>query len=340
MVRFGIVGILIVAAITLAACGTSREEAPAPADPIPQATLPPLSVEVVGENAPPEPVSDLAAQPLDEPQAAESEAPLASDPIPASALPAPEIVYPPPMPTIAANSVPAAIDYTRPVADAEVVAAALDQPVAGRTGANTVPRQVDPLTVLPLRSRGEVVLYTVRWGDSLRSIADQFGLEENTLIWSNDPFYVNAMAVGMELNILPVDGVYHQSAQPATIADIAAEYDVEPYAIIDSEYNELFGATPQTILPAGMAVVVPGGTGSQQPVYWDPGIVITTDGSNPVGSGVNVGGQIASFAVGDPGSCGEQTVVGGSPPNQFLPIQERYTITQDFTWNHGGIDLA
>jgi murein DD-endopeptidase MepM/ murein hydrolase activator NlpD len=128
------------------------------------------------------------------------------------------------------------------------------------------------------------------------------------------------------------------------VADLAAVYGVDPYAIIDSEFNTLFGASPQTILPEGLRVVVPGGKGSTEPIYWDPGVVIntgafTTDGSNPVGTGIQTGGESASFAVGDPGSCGEQVVSGGSPP-VGAPIWASYRITQDYTWQHSGIDLA
>jgi murein DD-endopeptidase MepM/ murein hydrolase activator NlpD len=248
---------------------------------------------------------------------------------------------PPPQPTIPP------LDWIRPTAGAQEIAAALDydDTVAGAPVTGPFQRENNPLTILPLRSRSSVIAYVVKSGDTLRTIAEKFGLEQNTIIWSNDRFYVNAMRVGMDLNILPVDGVYHHVEEPQTIAEVAQSYDADPYAIIDSEFNNLFGTTPQTVLPEGLYVVVPGGTGSTEPIYWDPGIVMksnesfTTDGSNPVGTGVRTGGETAEFAVGDPGSCGEQTVYGGSPPTG-APIWDKYTITQDYSWHHGGIDLA
>ncbi len=252
----------------------------------------------------------------------------------ATATPSPT---PPPQPTIPP------LDWIRPTAGPQEIAAALDTTVAGQT--DPFQRESDPLTILPLRSRSTVVTYAVESGDTLRTIAEKFGVEQNTIIWSNDRFYVNAMRVGMELTIPPVDGVYLHVQGPETVAEIAQTYEVDPYTIIDSEYNGLFGASPQTVLPQGLYVVVPGGTGSTEPIYWDPGIVMkagssfTTDGSNPVGAGIRTGGETASFAVGDPGSCGEQTVSGGSPPTG-APIWDKYTITQDYTWNHSGIDLA
>jgi len=254
-----------------------------------------------------------------------------------------EVAYPTPFPTLTPLPTLPPVDWIHPTAAAQEIAAALDTPVVNALEAGTVQRQLDPLTIIPARARSTVITYEVKKGDNLRTIAERFGLTQNTIIWSNDRFYVNAMRVGMQLTILPVDGVYHHVPEPETIADIAQTYKVDPYAIIDSEYNSLFGTTPQTVLPQGLYVVVPGGTGSTEPIYWDPGIVMTkqytTDGSNPVGSGVKAGTDYALFAEGDPGSCGKQAVQGGSPPVN-PPLLSRYTITQDFSWNHGGIDLA
>ncbi len=248
--------------------------------------------------------------------------------------------YPTPMPTRPPQQPIPTLDWVRPTAAPDEITAALDVPVTDASADGTIQRDQDPLTIIPLRSRSEVVTYYVKRGDNLRDIAARFGVSENTIIWSNDRFYVNAMRVGLELTILPVDGAYHRVQEPETVASIAETYDVDPYAVIDSEYNTLFGSTPQTILPPGMAVVVPGGTGSTEPIYWDPGVVIkTAPGTGAVGTGVNAGTSYASFAVGDPGSCGEQPVLGGSPPFG-APIWRNYTITQDFSWNHGGIDLA
>jgi hypothetical protein len=250
--------------------------------------------------------------------------------------------YPTPLPILSPTATLPPVDWARPTADGGAIAAALDVPVAGALAEGAIARQLDPLTIIPERSRSTIITYTVRKNDNLQSIAGRFGLSENTIIWSNDRFYVNAMRIGLELNILPVDGVYHRVREPQTIADLATEYAVDPYDIIDSEYNTLFGAVPHTVLPEGLWVVVPGGTGSTEPIYWDPGIVmarVATDGSNPVGRGVQAGTDVASFAVGDPGSCGRQVVAGGSPP-VGAPIWARYRITQDYSWNHGGVDLA
>ena len=249
------------------------------------------------------------------------------------------VEYPTPLPTLPPRAVRAPVDWALPTADPQTVAEALAQPVGG--GDEIVRRELNPLTILPPRSRSEIITYTVKPNDTLQTIAERFGLQQSTIIWSNDRFYVNAMRIGLELTILPVDGVYHRVDEPQTLRSIAEQYGVDPYTIIDSEFNNLYGATPDVILPEGLFVVVPGGTGSTEPIYWDPGIVMTSgdDSSQPRGAGIRAGTETALFAVGDPGSCGVQTVSGGSPPVN-PPIYRNYRITQDFSWTHGGIDLA
>lgn len=250
--------------------------------------------------------------------------------------------YATPLPTHPPQQPIQPVDWVRPTAAPDEIAAALDSPILDVVETDAIQRELDPLTIVPWRSRSTVITYTVQKGDNLRTIAEKFGIEQNTIIWSNERFFVNAMRVGMELNILPVNGVYHRVDEPLSITQIAETYEVEPYAIIDSEFNTLFNATPDTVLPEGLYVVVPGGQGSTEPIFWDPGVVVTTltvDGSQPVGVGVNPGADYAAFAIGDPGSCGKQPVNGGSPPVS-PPLYARYNFSQDFSWNHGGVDLA
>lgn len=245
---------------------------------------------------------------------------------------------PTPDPTRPPQVVLPPLSWEQPTADPSAIDAALGAPVVPQAAdaglGYTVGRTIDPLTINPVRSRERIITYVVRAGDTLRSIAEQFGLQQSTIIWSNNRFYVNAMPVGLELTILPVDGVYHQVNEPQTLRTIAQQFSVDPYAIIDSEFNDLFGLAPDTVLPAGLYLVIPGGQGSTEPIYWDPGIEIS--GSN---AGAEVGTTFASFGPGEPGSCGRQPVVGGSPPYSS-PVTAPYSITKGFDWVHGGIDLA
>lgn len=87
------------------------------------------------------------------------------------------------------------VDWVQPTADPQAVAQALAQPVGGE-GAS-LRRALNPLTILPARSRSEIITYAVQPNDTLQTIADRFGLQQSTIIWSNDRFYVNAMRIGL-----------------------------------------------------------------------------------------------------------------------------------------------
>lgn len=281
----------------------------------------------------------IAGRFLQQPEEEQPQPPLPSDERPTVVpLGIESVQYPTPFPTDPPVEQPAAVDWTRPTAAPAEIAAVLESPVLAGPAGGIVQREAAPLTILPIRSRNQIITYTVEPGDNLQTIANRFGLDQSTIIWSNDRFYVNAMSVGMELNILPVDGVYHTVTEPQTIREVAEMYAVDPYDIIDSEFNNLFGATPDMVLPENLRLIVPGGTGSQEPIYWDPGIVQETTGESTTG-GVSVAQGFASFAAGDPGSCGRQPIYGGTLP-VGSPIYRSYRITQNFNWVHGGIDLA
>lgn len=200
-------------------------------------------------------------------------------------------------------------------------------------------RQADAFTIYNGGERAGIVYYTVKRGDHLRDIAAYFGLQMETIIWSNDRFYVNAMRPGMELTILPVDGALAYVQTPMTVEDLAAEYQVEPYAIIDSDFNQLKDATPTSVLPVGLAVIIPGGIGSQEPIYWEPPGGSSTN-SRPSGNfgATSIYGGTAKFGSGQNGSCGTQAIYGGTMPS-VGPVSG-YVVTQNFGWNHGGIDLS
>jgi murein DD-endopeptidase MepM/ murein hydrolase activator NlpD len=90
--------------------------------------------------------------------------------------------------------------------------------------------------------RTKVEIYTVQSGDSLWSIADRFGLDLDTLRWSNPELERNpdVLSVGTELRIMPVPGVYHLVAPGDTIEAIAAQYGVSPADIANYPPNALF----------------------------------------------------------------------------------------------------
>lgn len=187
----------------------------------------------------------------------------------------------------------------------------------------------DPFTVIPERQRSEVIQYTIEKGDTVIEIAERFGLQPNTIAWSNERSIIQSLRPGRVLNIPPVDGVFHTVIGTRNIAEIARSYDVEdPWLVIDSEFNQLFGATPETVLPSGTRILIPGGEAEQ--IAWTPRV-------QREGGTSRSGGSFVSFATGQPGSCGRvQNATGSFWTNPM----SSYTITQGFSIYHSGIDLA
>lgn len=118
---------------------------------------------------------------------------------------------------------------------------------------------VVPLTIIPPRPRREVITYVVQSGDVVTSIAVDFGLKPETVLWSNAELASNPdlLYTGQKIFILPIDGVYHLVQPGDTLDSIANKYKATVEAIITSEYNLL--QEPYTIEP-GQWLVVPGGS--------------------------------------------------------------------------------
>jgi murein DD-endopeptidase MepM/ murein hydrolase activator NlpD len=190
----------------------------------------------------------------------------------------------------------------------------------------------DPFTRIPDRQRSEVIEYEAVSGDSINSIAQRFGLKPETIAWSNDRRYVEVLRPGDRVFILPVDGVYHTTIGDLTIANIAQKYKVTPQAIIDSEYNHLFGVSPDTVLPSGTKLVIPGGQG--EPITWTP----TVKREKASGGAGGVSGEYITFAPGQAGSCGRVLNPGGGAA--WVNPLPGATFVRGFSAYHTGVDLA
>lgn len=106
--------------------------------------------------------------------------------------------------------------------------------------------------------RTGVITYVVQDGDTIWSIAHNFGLDIDTLRWSNEELEHNpdVLSVGQELVILPVSGAYHTVQPGETLAAIAAAYGVSGEDIAGFPPN---GIDDPSSLRAGQKLVIPGG---------------------------------------------------------------------------------
>jgi murein DD-endopeptidase MepM/ murein hydrolase activator NlpD len=197
-----------------------------------------------------------------------------------------------------------------------------------------IPRLAQVHTTIPSRPREEVIKYTVVEGDTVFGIAEKFGLKPETILWGN--YYIllddpHALQPGQELNILPVDGTYHQWQQGEGLNGIATYYGVKPEDIINYPANNLDPAaigdfTNPNIAP-GTWLVIPGG--HREFISWSAPLGVTRE--NP-----------ASARVLGPGAC--DPISGGAVGfGAFIwPANKHYLSGFDYTpnANHWGIDIA
>src|SRR5690349_24257735 len=149
---------------------------------------------------------------------------------------------------------------TAPVAQVADVLSQIDISFGG------IPRLAQVHTTIPSRPRQEVIKYTVVEGDTVFGIAEKFGLKPETILWGN--YYVllddpHALKAGQVLNILPVDGTYHQWQQGEGLGGISTYYGVKPEDIINFPANKLdpstLGDLAHPNIAPGTWLVVPGG---------------------------------------------------------------------------------
>lgn len=132
------------------------------------------------------------------------------------------------------------------------------QPAAMETSFNW---RAVPLTVIaqrPAVARSAPVQYAVGSGDTLTSIAQRFSLQPSTIIWANAELEKNTdlLALGQELTIPPIDGVWYMPQAGDTLETLAATFQVDLNTILNYIPNHL---SPGQALASGQPIMVPNG---------------------------------------------------------------------------------
>ncbi len=127
-------------------------------------------------------------------------------------------------------------------------------------------RTVSSEGVLTYRG-GEIIEHSVKNGETLSTIASQYNLNVDTVLWAND--FANEKVTikeGQPLKIPPVDGVIHKVRKGETVYSIGKKYEANPQAIVDYPFNE-FTNDETFDLAIGQVLMVPDGIMPQvQPV--------------------------------------------------------------------------
>jgi len=105
-----------------------------------------------------------------------------------------------------------------------------------------------------IRPRESIIDYTVQAGDTVSTIAAQFGISVNTILWENNLTAYSLIRPGNKLSILPATGVSHSVKRGETMASIALKYGIEQNAIMEA--NKLASAE---MLSVNQKLIIPGG---------------------------------------------------------------------------------
>jgi surface antigen len=133
-------------------------------------------------------------------------------------------------------------------------------------------------------NEGDVILYTVKTGDTLSTIAAQHDVTMSTLYWANEIDDIDDISPGDTIFILPTSGLKHKVESGDTIDKIAKEYDVDKQEII--AYNSL---PANGELKEGEEIIVPGAQKDipePEPLFAPRDYVATGSGSTNLGSSI------------------------------------------------------
>lgn len=98
-----------------------------------------------------------------------------------------------------------------------------------------------------------ISVYLVKKGDTINSVAKDFGVSTNTIIWANNLKKGQSLKEGTKLTILPITGVKYTVKKGDTLQSIAKKLSADAGDIAD--YNGI----DNTDLKVDMAIIVPDG---------------------------------------------------------------------------------
>jgi murein DD-endopeptidase MepM/ murein hydrolase activator NlpD len=157
-------------------------------------------------------------------------------------------------------------------------------------------------TEIPVRPRVDVITYTVQLGDSIFSIADDFGLKAETILWGNFELLEDnphLLKTGQNLNVLPVNGTYYQWHENDNLPQVAGFFKVDPQNIIEYPGNR-FDLTETTLddpgIEPGEWLIIPDGW---RPIKdWGPPAITRSNPASAAYYGAGHCGSIYEGAIG------------------------------------------
>lgn len=163
------------------------------------------------------------------------------------------------------------------------------------------------------QARKETITYKIKTGDSVSTIASEFGISVNTILWENNLNSYSLIRAGQTLKILPITGITHKIIKGENLSKISKQYGISESKIMIA--NKI---TNKNKLSVNQKLIIPNG---QKIKY------ATTSKSRY--SGIS--------AIKDLVKPNRASPVASNKMN--WPTQG-HRITQYYSWRHHGLDIA
>lgn len=178
--------------------------------------------------------------------------------------------------------------------------------------------------------RHGVETYVVKEGDTLGSIARDYGVNVGTILWTNNLTERQYIRPGDSLKILPTSGVLATVRKGETLNSIAHKYNADADEI--SRQNNLADGQVR----AGMELIIPGGEPMQiEQTRFAVTRQVTRDRLNEPGAL----GNTASVSANPVNKPADAVVKPDAPKNKLFWPSSGHVITQYYGWRHTGIDI-
>ncbi|MBE0682542.1 MAG: M23 family metallopeptidase [Anaerolineales bacterium] len=199
------------------------------------------------------------------------------------------------------------------------------EPVVGAEGSElpSILRKLQLITNIPERPRYGPTIYRVSRGDAMLSIAEEFKLKSESILYVNTQLEDNPhnLKPGMELTIPPVDGLYYEWKDSDTFESVAEKFDAIADDIINFPGNDIDLTDPK--VEPGTLVMIPGGARDLR--AWEQDLQTAGRGANTGTGGANAtnscgGGPVAS-GFGWPANSHNITGNGYGPGHLGIDIE-------------------
>jgi murein DD-endopeptidase MepM/ murein hydrolase activator NlpD len=214
----------------------------------------------------------------------------------------------------------AAAPAPTPLPTAEGVSASLPALSDMNSGVQAIVRYVTLNTAIDPSVTYKASQYIVQRGDALFSIAKQFNIKPESLLWSNpDSLQDNPdnLQPGLTLEVPPTDGVLYIWKPGDTLDSVASKFKAKTEDILNWPGNNIDLVDPE--IASGASIMVPGG--KRDPIQWIVPVVARGRSGTSSMAGATCDGLFGT---------------GGF----IWPADSHYLSGYDFSSTHLGIDIA